>query len=264
MTGVRRARVRVRGHVQGVYFRADARARARGLGLAGWVRNAADGSVEAVFERRPTPTRREHDRLVSPRPLGSPRRRGRGRVGRAARGAGLLRSLGARYGGDGHVTVTGQSESRSVQSSSWLVRPRSAYASRRFALSPRRRCAVPRTGSSSSSSASSEPPATPSTWGSTPLLVLRGLHYLAAAVCSFVVAVTNNYTWNRLWTFRAERGHVALQGALPRRLAGRAGREPRSAGGARRLRRAQGPAQAVAIVLVTPLSFLGNKLWSFR
>lgn len=50
MTGVRRARVRVRGRVQGVYFRADARARARGLGLSGWVSNAPDGSVEAVFE----------------------------------------------------------------------------------------------------------------------------------------------------------------------------------------------------------------------
>ena len=40
----------------------------------------------------------------------------------------------------------------------------------------------------------------------------RGLHYLAAAVLSFVVAVTNNYTWNRLWTFRDQRGHIALPG----------------------------------------------------
>ncbi len=38
------------GAVQGVFFRADARDRARSLGLAGWVRNRPDGSVEAVFE----------------------------------------------------------------------------------------------------------------------------------------------------------------------------------------------------------------------
>jgi acylphosphatase len=42
--------VRVTGAVQGVFFRADARDRARSLGLAGWVRNRPDGSVEAVFE----------------------------------------------------------------------------------------------------------------------------------------------------------------------------------------------------------------------
>jgi acylphosphatase len=36
--------------VQGVFFRAEARARAVSLGLAGWIRNAQDGSVEAVFE----------------------------------------------------------------------------------------------------------------------------------------------------------------------------------------------------------------------
>jgi acylphosphatase len=47
---VTRARVRVRGLVQGVNFRAETEARARALGVAGWVRNAGDGSVEAVFE----------------------------------------------------------------------------------------------------------------------------------------------------------------------------------------------------------------------
>jgi acylphosphatase len=36
--------------VHGVFFRAEASARARSLGLAGWVRNRPDGSVEAVFE----------------------------------------------------------------------------------------------------------------------------------------------------------------------------------------------------------------------
>ena len=45
-----RARVQVRGRVQGVFFRAEARARAESLGVAGWIRNLADGSVEAVFE----------------------------------------------------------------------------------------------------------------------------------------------------------------------------------------------------------------------
>jgi acylphosphatase len=47
---VKRALVVVRGAVQGVFFRAETRDRARSLGLAGWVRNAADGTVEAAFE----------------------------------------------------------------------------------------------------------------------------------------------------------------------------------------------------------------------
>lgn len=45
-----RVQVRIRGRVQGVFFRAETRARAESLGLAGWIRNAPDGSVEAVFE----------------------------------------------------------------------------------------------------------------------------------------------------------------------------------------------------------------------
>ena len=40
----------MRGHVQGVYFRVETQTRALQLGLAGWVRNMPDGSVEAVFE----------------------------------------------------------------------------------------------------------------------------------------------------------------------------------------------------------------------
>jgi len=40
----------VHGSVQGVFFRAETRDRARSLRLAGWVRNAPDGTVEAVLE----------------------------------------------------------------------------------------------------------------------------------------------------------------------------------------------------------------------
>jgi acylphosphatase len=40
----------VHGHVQGVFFRDSVRRLAVGAGVAGWVRNTWDGTVEAVFE----------------------------------------------------------------------------------------------------------------------------------------------------------------------------------------------------------------------
>lgn len=48
--GNRRVRVRIIGKVQGVYFRAETHSAAHRIGVFGWVRNARDGSVEAVFE----------------------------------------------------------------------------------------------------------------------------------------------------------------------------------------------------------------------
>jgi acylphosphatase len=47
---VTRAHIWIAGRVQGVFFRYEARQRARSRGLAGWVRNMPDGRVEAVFE----------------------------------------------------------------------------------------------------------------------------------------------------------------------------------------------------------------------
>jgi acylphosphatase len=43
----------VSGRVQGVFFRDTMRRRAESAGLAGWVRNTPDGTVEAVFEGEP-------------------------------------------------------------------------------------------------------------------------------------------------------------------------------------------------------------------
>ena len=99
----------------------------------------------------------------------------------------------------------------------------------------------------------------------TALLKGAGFHYAAAATCSFLVAVTNNYTWNRLWTFHAERGHVGWQGlrflivALVAYGANLAILAVFVESGVDKIL-----SQAIAVVLVTPLNFLGNKLWSFR
>ena len=98
-------------------------------------------------------------------------------------------------------------------------------------------------------------------------LLLRGagLHYLLAATGSFLVAVTSNYTWNRLWTFRGERGHVGYQGLrfLIVSIASLAANLVLLHLLVDRIEVGKVLAQAIAIVLVTPLNFVGNKLWSF-
>jgi acylphosphatase len=51
-------RLVVRGRVQGVWFRESMRREAEALGVAGWVRNRLDGTVEAVVEGEPEAVRR--------------------------------------------------------------------------------------------------------------------------------------------------------------------------------------------------------------
>jgi dolichol-phosphate mannosyltransferase len=97
------------------------------------------------------------------------------------------------------------------------------------------------------------------------LLKGTGLHYLPAAACSFVVAVSSNYFWNRHWTFRNHRGHLYYQGIRFLVVSVAAlGLNLGLLKGLVELGLGQIAGQAIAIVLVTPFSFSANKLWSFR
>jgi putative flippase GtrA len=97
------------------------------------------------------------------------------------------------------------------------------------------------------------------------LLDGANLHYRVAATGSFVVAVTNNYLWNRLWTFRDDRGHFGHQGlrflivSVIVYVGNLAILTLLVEVGVGKI-----VSQAIAIVLVTPANFVGNKLWSFR
>jgi putative flippase GtrA len=95
---------------------------------------------------------------------------------------------------------------------------------------------------------------------------LLGVNYKLAAVAAFVVSVVNNFWWNRRWTFGAKAAHPVAQGAkffavslvtfgfsyvvLVSLVDGTG--------------MAKVIAQAISIAAGTPLSFVGQKLWSFR
>ena len=96
--------------------------------------------------------------------------------------------------------------------------------------------------------------------------LLLGIGAHGAAAVSFVVSAAWNYWWNRHWTFVANKGSVALQGFRFYVVSA-------AAFGVNQLwltvfldwlHWGKLVAQAAAIILVTPLNFLGNKLWSFR
>ena len=96
--------------------------------------------------------------------------------------------------------------------------------------------------------------------------LLLGLGAHVAAAISFVVSAANNYWWNRHWTFAHVKGHFAYQGArflvvsivalLVNQLWLLVFLDWFGWG--------KIVSQAIAIILVTPLNFVGNKLWSFR
>jgi putative flippase GtrA len=93
------------------------------------------------------------------------------------------------------------------------------------------------------------------------------INYKLAAVAAFAVSVLNNFWWNRHWTFRSQREAHPFEQALKFfaislvafgfsyvvlvSLVDGAG-FPKVV------------AQAISIVAATPLSFVGQKLWSFK
>ncbi|MGH2923472.1 MAG: GtrA family protein [Solirubrobacterales bacterium] len=92
-----------------------------------------------------------------------------------------------------------------------------------------------------------------------------GVHYIPAAVLAFCVAVTNNFLWNRHWTFDARHGHAGFQAArffavsvfalginliALELFVGVAELD-------------ELPAQALAVAVAMPFNFVGNKIWTF-
>jgi dolichol-phosphate mannosyltransferase len=96
-------------------------------------------------------------------------------------------------------------------------------------------------------------------------IALPHMPYRVAFTVAFIVAATSNFVWNRLWTFRVDHGVPHHQYArfltvsavalgidllVLTALVDEAGMDKVAAA-------------AIAIVVATPVSFLGNKLWSF-
>lgn len=92
-----------------------------------------------------------------------------------------------------------------------------------------------------------------------------GIHHLAAAIGAFAVAVTNNFLWNRHWTFGPGEGPAHFQAA--RFLTVSIASLGLNLVVLELLLRAsaisQLPAQAIAVAVAMPFNFVGNKLWTF-
>ena len=97
-------------------------------------------------------------------------------------------------------------------------------------------------------------------------LAYRDLPYMVAFVIAFAVAATNNFIWNRVWTFKVEHGvpHVQYARFLTVSLLALAIDLAALALLVEMVGVHKPIAAAIAIVVATPISFLGNKLWSFN
>jgi putative flippase GtrA len=90
------------------------------------------------------------------------------------------------------------------------------------------------------------------------------VHYIAAAIVAFAVAVTSNFWWNRHWTFDAKHGHAGFQAArfftvsVLALVVNLIALKLLVGGGMGEL-----PAQAISVAIAMPFNFVGNKLWTF-
>jgi putative flippase GtrA len=91
------------------------------------------------------------------------------------------------------------------------------------------------------------------------------VHHIVAAVGAFCVAVSNNFLWNRHWTFDAAHGHAGFQAArfLTVSLIGLGVNLAVLALLVDVAGVAELPGQALAVAVALPVNFLGNKLWTF-
>jgi len=95
-------------------------------------------------------------------------------------------------------------------------------------------------------------------------LHVLSVDYRPAAVLAFLVAVANNFWWNRHWTFDAKHGHAGFQAARFFTVSVLAlgvnliALELIVGAGVGEL-----PAQAISVAIAMPFNFVGNKLWTF-
>ncbi len=92
-----------------------------------------------------------------------------------------------------------------------------------------------------------------------------GVHHAIAAIGAFCVAVTNNFLWNRYWTFGPGESHPAFQVfrffavSLASLAINLVVLEALVAGA----HMGDLSAQAIAVAVAMPFNFLGNRLWTF-